>query len=164
MKYIDYFDSLIGTLEIIADEKYLLKLRLTNSCKNRNPNKITKITKNWLNHYFSKNQPSWIPPLLPFNSTFSQKVIDEVLDIPFGKCKSYSEIAKDIGNPKAYRAVALVMKNNPYMIVVPCHRVISKKGLGGYNSGIEVKKRLLKFENCKTSNSDFEVKVKDESR
>ena len=157
--YIDYFDSFIGTLEIIADEKYLLKLRLTDSYKNENPNKITKITKNWLNHYFSKNQPSWIPPLKPFKTVFSQKVIDEVLNISFGKCKSYLEIAKNISNPKAYRAVALVMKNNPYMIVVPCHRVISKKGLGGYNSGIEVKIKLLKFENCKTSKSDFEVKL-----
>ncbi len=150
--YIDHFDSFIGTLKITADEKYLLSVKIANNCEALKPNKLTEITKIWLKNYFDKKKPLWIPPLKPFKTAFSQKVIDEVLNIPFGKCKSYSEIAKNIGNPKAYRAVALTMKNNPYMIIVPCHRVIAKDSLGGYNGGIEIKRRLLEFERCESIN------------
>jgi len=150
--YIDYFDSFIGTLKITADEKYLLDIKISDNEKLSNPNEITEITKIWLKNYFDKKEPIWIPPLRPFKTRFSQKVINEVLNIPFAKCKSYSEIAKNIGNPKAYRAVASVMKNNPYIIIVPCHRVIAKESLGGYNEGVEIKRKLLEFEECELTN------------
>ena len=66
--------------------------------------------------------------------------------IPKGKVKSYLEVAKDIGKPKAFRAVANAVSKNPYPPLIPCHRVIRSDGsLGGYSGkgGIKEKRRLL---------------------
>ena len=75
---------------------------------------------------------------------FQKMVWNEIKKIPKGKTLTYKELAKKIGKPKAYRAVA-----NPLLITIPCHRVIrSDRKMGGYmgKKGIERKKRLLKSE------------------
>ena len=136
---------------IEASSTCLVRVYKSEHTCTKNPNMITALTKEWFEAYFQKRVlPT--PPLQPAKTTFSQKVREAVLEIPFGECKSYSEIAKAIGYPKAYRAVAQALKYNPYMIIVPCHRVISKKGIGGYNGGIEIKKKLLEFEGCESIN------------
>ncbi len=78
-------------------------------------------------------------------SNFTRKVLEKVREIPYGKTISYKDLAEKL-NTKGYRAVGLALKKNPIPIIIPCHRVVSKKGLGGYNSGIEIKKELLKLE------------------
>ena len=149
--YIDYFYSPIGTLEIKADDKYLLSVKLSNSKEKIEENEITKYTKKWFEAYFKRDVLT-TPPLKPSKTIFFQKVREAVLKISFGECKTYSNIAQQIKNPKAFRAVAQALKQNPFMIIVPCHRVISKKGIGGYNGGIEIKKKLLEFEGCESIN------------
>jgi O-6-methylguanine DNA methyltransferase len=68
--------------------------------------------------------------------------------IPFGETRSYGWIAREIGNPGAYRAVGRALGANPWPLLVPCHRVIRMDGtLGGFSSGLEWKHYLLKFEN-----------------
>jgi len=75
---------------------------------------------------------------------FQQKVWKEVCKIPYGKTRTYEEIAKRIGKPKSVRAVANAIGANTLAVVVPCHRVIRKDGsLGGYRWGIPKKKKLL---------------------
>ena len=70
-----------------------------------------------------------------------------MLRIPAGKTRSYAEVARRIGRPKAFRAVAQACGANPVPIVVPCHRVVASGGkLGGYTGGIEKKIRLLEAE------------------
>ena len=67
--------------------------------------------------------------------------------IPFGKTKSYSEVAKAIGDPNATRAVARACASNRVAIAIPCHRVVRSDGsLGGYRWGLHRKKQLLKAE------------------
>ena len=66
--------------------------------------------------------------------------------IQYGKVKSYADIAREIGRPKAYRAVANALGANPLVIVVPCHRIISQSGIGGFTSGVWRKKWLLGHE------------------
>ena len=81
---------------------------------------------------------------------FQLKVWNYLKRIPKGKVKSYLEVAKAIGRPKAFRAVANAAGKNPYPPKIPCHRVIRSDGnLGGYSGkgGIKEKKRLLKLEN-----------------
>jgi methylated-DNA-[protein]-cysteine S-methyltransferase len=79
---------------------------------------------------------------------FNQQVWAALLQIPFGKTASYSDIAERIGNPTAVRAVGLANRNNPIAIVVPCHRVIGKAGeLRGYFYGLDTKMVLLRHEN-----------------
>ena len=83
-------------------------------------------------------------------TNFQLKVWNYLKRIPKGKVKSYLEVAKAIGRPKAFRAVANAAGKNPYPPKIPCHRVIRSDGnLGGYSGkgGIKEKKRLLKLEN-----------------
>ena len=80
---------------------------------------------------------------------FQLKVWKYLEKIPFGKVKSYSQVAKSIGKPQAVRAVANAIGKNPYPPKVPCHRVIRSDGsLGGYSGkgGIKTKRLLLKKE------------------
>lgn len=80
-------------------------------------------------------------------TAFQRRVWDELKKIPRGETRSYSQLARAVGNPKATRAVARACATNPVAIVVPCHRVIREDGaLGGYRWGIERKERLLKAE------------------
>ena len=79
---------------------------------------------------------------------FQQKVLNETSRIPRGQIKTYGEIAKLIGHPKAVRAVGQALRHNPIPIVVPCHRVVAANGLGGYSGkmGDARKVHLLKLE------------------
>lgn len=80
-------------------------------------------------------------------TAFQQKVWASLKKIPYGQTRSYSEIARLVGNPRATRAVARACATNPVAIVVPCHRVVSKNGTeGGYRWGVERKHKLLATE------------------
>ena len=78
---------------------------------------------------------------------FQKKVWEALLAIPFGETRSYSQIANQVGNPKATRAVGAVNGENPIPIIVPCHRVIGANGkLTGFGGGLEAKDQLLAHE------------------
>ena len=85
---------------------------------------------------------------LDFRGTpFEKKVWSELAKILYGETRSYKEIAKAIGHPKAFRAVGNANGKNPLPLIIPCHRVIeSNGGLGGFGHGIKVKRQLLDFE------------------
>lgn len=79
--------------------------------------------------------------------SFLQVTLKALLTIPFGQTVSYRELAETIGKPKAVQAVGAACGRNPMPLLIPCHRVVrSDGGFGGYNGGIELKKRLLAFE------------------
>ena len=83
---------------------------------------------------------------------FQLKVWAYLMKIPRGSLKTYSEVAKAIGKPRAVRAVANAIGKNPYAPKIPCHRVIRSDGsLGGYSGkgGIKTKRFLLKKEGIK---------------
>ncbi|MGC8889862.1 MAG: methylated-DNA--[protein]-cysteine S-methyltransferase [bacterium] len=75
-----------------------------------------------------------------------REIIDFVKKIPYGKIYTYKEVAERIEKPRWVRVVGNAMRNNPYPIIVPCHRVVGKGTLGGYSLGIEKKILLLKIE------------------
>mgnify|MGYP000179529133 CR=1 FL=1 len=86
-------------------------------------------------------------PLDLCGTDFQMAVWQALLKIPYGTTKSYSDIAKEIGRPKAVRAVGGAIGANPVPIVVPCHRVIGKDGsLTGFAGGLDIKQQLLKIE------------------
>ena len=70
-----------------------------------------------------------------------------VKEIPYGEVISYGEVASRMGHPRSARAVGLALAANPLLIFIPCHRVVrADGGLGGFSSGLEVKRWLLGFE------------------
>jgi methylated-DNA-[protein]-cysteine S-methyltransferase len=77
---------------------------------------------------------------------FHVRVLKEVARIPFGKTKSYGEIAIAVSNPGASRAVGTANARNLIPIIIPCHRVVSATGLGGYGGGLPMKRFLLRLE------------------
>ena len=109
---------------------------------------------NELLDYFNGNQVNFKSLLdLRIGTIFQRKVWDEISEIPHGELRSYKWIANKIGNPNAVRAVGNAVGKNPVPPIIPCHRVIRSDGkLGGFSSGIPLKKWLLKLE--KTSIPD----------
>lgn len=78
---------------------------------------------------------------------FARKVYKAVLTIPLGQVRTYKWVAQKAGNPKASRAVGQILKNNPYLLIIPCHRVIKSSGSpGGYAGGVKNKKAILDLE------------------
>lgn len=84
---------------------------------------------------------------MPKMTPFAKKVYKAVLSIPLGEVRTYKWVAEKIGCPKSARAVGQALKNNPYTLIIPCHRVVaSNNRLGGYSLGSEVKAGLLALE------------------
>jgi len=78
---------------------------------------------------------------------FTTSVLKQLLSIPYGESRSYGEIARAVGKPKAARAVGQAVGANPIPIVVPCHRVLAADlRLGGFGSGLKWKRYLLRLE------------------
>jgi methylated-DNA-[protein]-cysteine S-methyltransferase len=101
-----------------------------------------------LDLYFNGKCKSFSVPLEPEEGTpFQRKVWRELTRIPYGETRSYGEVAAAVGNPRGARAVGLANKNNCIPILIPCHRVIkSDGGLGGFDSGLDKKRALLRLE------------------
>ncbi len=96
-------------------------------------------------------QPHLELPLDIRATAFQRQVWQALQSIPYGSTRSYSEVAKSIGQPKAVRAVARACATNPVALVIPCHRVIREdKSMGGYRWGLERKKKLLADEHART--------------
>ena len=100
-----------------------------------------------LGEYFAGKRKSFSVPLDMRGTRFQKKVWEALLAIPFGETRSYGEIAKQLGNPRATRAVGAAIGRNPVSVVVPCHRVIGSSGkLTGFAGGLEAKAHLLSLE------------------
>ena len=100
-----------------------------------------------LRHYFSGDLKTFELKLNPSGTDFQKKVWLELQRIPFGKTCSYLELSKQLGDPKAIRAVANANGKNPLWVVVPCHRVIGTDGsLTGYAGGLHRKQWLINHE------------------
>lgn len=101
-----------------------------------------------LNEYFDGKRIDFTLKLKPEGTEFQQKVWKALLEIPYGKTRTYLEQSKILGDVKAIRAVASANGKNPLWVVIPCHRVIGSDGsLTGYAGGLWRKKWLLEHEN-----------------
>ncbi len=100
-----------------------------------------------LKEYFSQERKTFDLKLNPQGTDFQKQVWKRLEKIPFGQTKYYGQIAQEVGNPKASRAIGMANNKNPIPIIIPCHRVIGKNGtLTGFASGLDVKQQLLSLE------------------
>jgi methylated-DNA-[protein]-cysteine S-methyltransferase len=104
-----------------------------------------------LDEYFHGNRKEFDVPLQMVGTDFQKSVWEALLRVPFGTTSTYLQLAKNIKNEKAVRAVATANGANSMAIIIPCHRIIGSNGeLVGYAGGLPIKKRLLKLEQITT--------------
>ena len=93
-------------------------------------------------------------PFIDGGSGFQRRVWQHISTIAYGKCITYQELAARAGSPQAARAAGMACGANPLALIIPCHRVVAVKGLGGFAGGTRAKKALLKLEGSNSALSD----------
>ena len=142
-------DSPIGKIAVFAENGKLIRLDLKTKEKADSviTEKVLFEAEKQLSEYFSGERKTFEIEFEFSGTEFQKSVWSGLLKIPFGETKTYGEIAKEIGKPKAGRAVGSACNKNPLPIIVPCHRVIGKNGkLTGFACGTEIKEWLLDHE------------------
>ena len=154
--YTAIYTSPLGPIVIESDGQAITSLRFSNEqacvastaeekAQNEAATAIPIIaeTIQWLDDYFAGKRPCNVPRLNPQGTAFQKRVWTVLFTIWFGQTKTYGEIAQMVDCRSAQAVGA-----NPTALIIPCHRVIAAHGkIGGYEYGIEIKKRLLKVEN-----------------
>lgn len=146
-----YYDSPIGYIEIVGTPKGIQSVKRVEAQGQSTPNaaSVLEDCKTQLVEYFARQRTTF-DLIIDWQSAtdFNVSVWNALLQIPYGHTCSYSDIAHQIENPAAVRAVGLANKHNPIAIIVPCHRVVGKNGdLTGYFYGLDIKRQLLELEN-----------------
>jgi methylated-DNA-[protein]-cysteine S-methyltransferase len=156
-----FFESQIGTISLASRNKKIIALNIHS--KNiyevkkglsalypdgKESEQSFKTIKLLLDRYLRGEKVDFDADIdISEESPFTQRVLRELIKIPYGKVRSYLWIGKRVGHAMAARAVGQAVKRNPIPIIIPCHRVIRDNGsLGGFSSGIEIKKKLLSLE------------------
>lgn len=158
-------DSPVGSLLAISDGKNIVRIDygtmfdlddqimrwskryFSNPVFVQEPDKVSQAEQQ-LQQYFTEGKKEFSFSFTFYGSPFQQQVWQALYDtIPYGETRTYKDIAVEIGNPKAVRAVGGAVNKNPFSIVVPCHRVIGANGkMVGYNGGLDKKQYLLEHE------------------
>ena len=103
--------------------------------------------KSQLIEYLQGKRKVFDMPYIMLGTEFEKRVWKTLLTIPYGETRSYQWLANKVGLRKGARAVGQALKRNPLPIIIPCHRIIHEDGsLGGYSSGVDIKRRLLDLE------------------
>ncbi|MBQ2709425.1 MAG: methylated-DNA--[Clostridia bacterium] len=110
------------------------------------PSPVALEAERQLAQYFAGERKTFDLPIRMDGTEFQRKVWRALCDIPYGEVRTYGDIARAVGNPRACRAIGGANHKNPICIIVPCHRVVAANGIGGYGEGIEIKKYLLELE------------------
>ncbi|MFM7599719.1 MAG: methylated-DNA--[protein]-cysteine S-methyltransferase [Pseudanabaena sp.] len=124
---------------------------------------ILNKAKEQFDEYLIGNRREFDIPLLMVGTDFQKSVWNALLKVPYGSTSTYLQLAKNINNEKAVRAVASANGANSMALIIPCHRIIESNGdLGGYGGGVALKNRLLKLEqNNSTLSNDEKYKFID---
>ena len=165
----EMFDTLNGQILIEATDRGISKIHLPapgrkgplrRAAENPGPSGHPKAAdhldnaKKELSEFFNGTRKRFSFPLDVTGTSFQIKVWRALGEIPFGETRSYGEIASRIGSPRACRAVGAACRENPIVLVLPCHRVIGKTGaLTGYAGGVRLKQQLIEFEKSVLSGS-----------
>lgn len=146
-----YYKSPIGIINILYAEEGVYKITFVKSIPEdyfeERKNDLGDKVISELKEYFNGQRKIFDFPLVIIGTDFQRTVWKELRKINYGEIKTYSDIAKNIGKPNACRAVGNANNKNPFMIVIPCHRVVGKnKKSGGYAFGVDIRNKLLELE------------------
>lgn len=151
-----FIPSPIGGLKLVASDTGLAailwendnprRVRLTDLVENSEHHMLLWAEKE-LDEYFCRKRKAFTVPLDVRGTHFQKQVWEALLGIPYGETRSYGQLADQLGNPNATRAVGAANGRNPVAIIVPCHRVIGFDGkLTGFAGGLDAKAHLLRLE------------------
>lgn len=160
-------DSPVGKLTLIASDKGLAAILWENDRPGRvhaqpelqdDSHPVLLHTEQQLNEYFAGARQVFSVELDLIGTAFQQTVWRALATIPYGETRSYTQMAHQLGNPKAVRAVGAANGRNPISIILPCHRVVGASGsLTGFAGGLEAKARLLLLEGATNNNTQLEI-------
>ena len=151
-----FVDTPTGKLKLVASNQGLVailwendnprRVRLEDLIEN-NQHPILLQTEAELREYFTGKRREFTVPLDMRGTPFQKQVWEALLGIPYGETRTYGQLAVQLGNPKATRAVGAANGRNPLSIIAPCHRVIGFSGkLTGFAGGLDAKAHLLNLE------------------
>lgn len=141
------YDTVIGEIYITEKDNCICNVSFGTLNYKEKETSLIKKTYSQLKEYFAGNRKIFDIPISANGTEFQIKVWEELQKIPYGKIRTYKEIAENIGNKNASRAVGMANNKNPIAIIIPCHRVIGSNGdLTGYAGGIKLKQYLLNLE------------------
>lgn len=148
--------SPVGHLKIVTNDKSLLAVLWDNEKPNRvkleqmeekKSHPLILETEKQLNEYFHNQRKNFDLPIEPKGTSFQQNVWALLNQISYGNTCTYKDIAQQMNQPNAVRAVGTAIGRNPISIIIPCHRVIATNGgLAGFAGGLDRKKTLLDLE------------------
>lgn len=161
MLYTMYYPSPLGRMLLAADgeglvgawfegQKYYGSALEDDVLQEKND--ILRRAEQWLDLYFSGTEPDFTPAIHLTGSDFRKQVWKLLLEIPYGKTRTYGDIAEQIAaengrKSMSAQAVGGAVGHNPVSIIIPCHRVVGAKGsLTGYAGGLDRKAKLLEWE------------------
>jgi methylated-DNA-[protein]-cysteine S-methyltransferase len=148
-------ESPVGILTLVANDDSLVAILWDNEKPNRvklpememSNHPILVQTERQLEEYFARKRTSFDIPLQAHGTAFQKAVWQALTEIPYGTTWSYKQVAEQIQQPRAVRAVAGSIGRNPISIIIPCHRVIATNGsLTGFAGGLDRKQTLLQLE------------------
>ena len=165
MEYIYHYSSPLGEILLSGNDSSLTGLWFegqkyyADTLTGPREERLTPVfeqTLDWLQIYFSGQDPAFLPPLSPRGTPFRKEVWDVLLTIPYGQTRTYGEIASVIAARRGLphmsaQAVGGAVGHNPISLLIPCHRVVGADGsLTGYAGGVDKKAQLLKLEGILT--------------
>lgn len=150
-------DSPVGPLTLVSDGEHLIGVYFTEhrhapgdvgrQVTDDDAPGVLRDAATQLEEYFAGSRTEFDLPVAATGTPFQQRVWALLRQIPYGQTWSYGQLAAELGQPTASRAVGLANGRNPVSIVVPCHRVIGASGaITGYGGGVERKQLLLDLE------------------
>jgi AraC family transcriptional regulator, regulatory protein of adaptative response / methylated-DNA-[protein]-cysteine methyltransferase len=168
-----FAESPLGRMMVAATDKGICAIQFANSedeleqgLKHEFPFALRKRDdrelRGWTDTLLRRLQGKRLNTALPLDiqaTAFQRRVWEYLQSIPYGSTRSYSQVAQDIGEPKATRAVARACATNPVALAIPCHRVVRENGdMGGYRWGVERKQALLHLEQTKAGEQAREAR------
>lgn len=141
--------AILKTILPRVDSQNLLELLKGNALGSQGSHPKALAVSDLIVDYFRGNPitPPWEWMDMGGLTPLQQAVLVATANIPYGQVQSYKQLAKIIGRPRAYRFVGSVMANNPFPILIPCHRVVRSDGsLGNFGGGTDLKSKLIQLE------------------